>query len=97
MQTDVVKQTITTTTERKNDVICSIIMARAIKEILSSMRGVFLPYQGDSSRIPGGKVRIDDLSYYGIYSGRKSMSGDFSRFADDFKKSVDEAKRKSKK
>ena len=71
-------------------------MARAIKEILSSMRGVFLPYQGDTSLIPGGRVRIDDLVYYGIYSDKKNMSEDFSRFSNDFKKSVDEAKRKAK-
>ena len=50
--------------------LCS--MARAIKEILSSMRGVFLPYQGDTSLIPGGRVRIDDLVYYGIYSDKKT-------------------------
>ena len=80
--------------------LCS--MARAIKEILSSMRGVFLPYQGDTSLIPGGRVRIDDLVYYGIYSDKKNMSEenmseDFSRFSNDFKKSVDEAKRKAKK
>lgn len=72
-------------------------MTRIIKEILSSMRGAFLPYQGDNSLIPGGRVRIDDLAYYGIYSGKKNMGEDFSRFADDFKKSVDEAKSKTKK
>lgn len=68
-------------------------MEIAFKKILSSMRGAFLPYRGDNSLIPGGRIRTDDLSYYGIYSGKKHMKEDFSRFANDFKKSVDEAKR----
>lgn len=78
--------------------LCNVnfIMTRAIKEILSSMRGVFLPYQGNSSMIPGGRIRIDDLSYYGVPVGKKNMDEDFSRFAGDFKKSANEAKSKQK-
>lgn len=71
-------------------------MAKAIKEILSFMRGAFLPYQGDSSLIPGGRIRVGDLSYYGIPVGKKSMSEDFSRFAGDFRKSVNEANSESR-
>ncbi len=67
-------------------------MAESLKKILSSMRGAFLPYQGESRAIPGGKVRTDDLSYCGIHEGKKRMRRDFSRFAGDFRKSADEAK-----
>ncbi len=69
-------------------------MIKDIKHILSSMRGVFLPYQGDNSLIPGGRVRIDELSYYGIYDDKKRMKGDMARLAQDFRESTEEAKKK---
>ena len=67
-------------------------MKIAIKNILSSMRGAFLPYRGDNSLIPGGRVRLDDMSYYGIYGDKRRMRGDFSRFAHNFSEAANEAK-----
>lgn len=67
-------------------------MKIAIKNILSSMRGAFLPYRGDNSLIPGGRVRLDDMSYYGIYNDKRQMRGDLSRFAHNFNEAVNEAK-----
>lgn len=67
-------------------------MKIAIKNILSSMRGAFLPYRGDNSLIPGGRVRLDDMSYYGIYNDKRHMRGDLSRFAHNFNEAVNETK-----
>ena len=69
-------------------------MGETIRKILSSMKGTFLPYHGDSSLIPGGRVRIDDLSYYGVYSDKRHMREDVARVSDDFKKATNEAKSK---
>lgn len=67
-------------------------MGEAVKKILSSMKGAFLPYQVGGTLIPGGRVRIDDLSYYGVLNDKKNLRTDIGRVSGDFRKAADEAK-----
>ena len=69
-------------------------MFSCFRVILKSMRGAFLPYNRGNAIIPGGRVRIDDLSYYGINHDRKHLREDMIRVGSDFKHATKEAKSK---
>lgn len=71
-----------------------LIMRVFLKGILSSMRGVFLPYRGNDSIIPGGRIRIHDFSYYDNSYDRKHLKNDITIVSSDFKRATKEAKSK---